>query len=224
MLISKEKQHSLQVLSFGASEGTPIRVQVINNEAWFVAKDVCQVLGIANHIDAVSRLDEDEKSGVGITDPIGRNQTVNIVNESGLYHLIFQSRKPEARKFRRWVTGEVLPQIRKTGSYSSVRKELLPRERSAELGAFHRELRQWVTHEDERTVASLMNVTRDHVHRVLVGGKQSYGVLCMLVDCAKDNRKAGRMRVETTPARRKEQIEQLRLEFMEGKEAEDGKL
>lgn len=224
MLNSNEKQRSLQVLSFGAEQGMPIRMQVINSEAWFVAKDVCQALDISNHNDAISRLEDDEK-GVGNTDTLGGVQTMVIVNESGLYHLIFQSRKPEARKFRKWVTGEVLPQIRKTGSYSSpVRKILLPRERSMELGDFYRELRQWVTHDDERAVASLMNVTRDHVHRVLVGGKPSYGVLCMLVDCAKDNRKAGRRRAEITAAGRKVQVEQLRLEFMEGKEAEDGTL
>lgn len=75
------------------------------------------MLGIANHKDAVSRLDDDERDGVGITDPIGRLQTVTVVSESGLYSLIFQSRKPEARKFRKWVTSEVLPSIRKKGFY-----------------------------------------------------------------------------------------------------------
>lgn len=92
-------------------------MQLIDGEPWFVAKDICQVLGIANHKDAVSRLDEDERDGVGITDPIGRQQTVTVVSESGLYALIFQSRKPEARKFRKWVTSEVLPSIRKKGYY-----------------------------------------------------------------------------------------------------------
>ena len=80
-------------------------------------KDVCEVLGIANHKDAASRLDEDERRGVGITDPIGRPQTVTAVSESGLYSLVFQSRKAEAKKFRKWVTSEVLPSIRKKGYY-----------------------------------------------------------------------------------------------------------
>lgn len=110
----------IEVFNF-SQEKAPIRVQLINGEPWFVAKDVCQVLGIANHKDAVSRLDDDERDGVGITDPIGRPQTVTAVSESGLYSLIFQSRKPEARKFRKWVTGEVLPSIRKKGFYG-VRK------------------------------------------------------------------------------------------------------
>lgn len=106
----------MEVFSF-SSERIPVRVQIVNGEPWFVAKDVCQVLGIANHKDAVSRLDEDEKRGVGITDPLGILQTANAVSESGLYHLIFQSRKPEARKFRKWVTSEVLPSIRRKGFY-----------------------------------------------------------------------------------------------------------
>lgn len=107
-----------QVEVFNFSQGkAPIRVQLINSEPWFVAKDVCEVLGIANHKDAASRLDEDERRGVGITDPIGRPQTVTAVSESGLYSLVFQSRKAEAKKFRKWVTSEVLPSIRKKGYY-----------------------------------------------------------------------------------------------------------
>ena len=106
----------VEVFNF-SQEKAPIRVQLINSEPWFVAKDVCEVLGIANHKDAVSRLDEDERRGVGITDPIGRPQTVTAVSESGLYSLVFQSRKAEAKKFRKWVTSEVLPSIRKKGYY-----------------------------------------------------------------------------------------------------------
>ncbi len=106
----------VEVFNF-SQEKAPIRVQLINSEPWFVAKDVCEVLGIANHKDAASRLDEDERRGVGITDPIGRPQTVTAVSESGLYSLVFQSRKAEAKKFRKWVTSEVLPSIRKKGYY-----------------------------------------------------------------------------------------------------------
>lgn len=114
------KVGALEVFSF-SSNRIPVRLQLIDGEPWFVAKDVCQVLGIANHKDAVSRLDNDEKDGVGIIDPIGRQQTATVVSESGLYSLIFQSRKPEARKFRKWVTAEVLPSIRRRGYYG-VRK------------------------------------------------------------------------------------------------------
>ena len=86
-------------------------------EPWFVAKEVCAVLGIRNHIAAVSRLDKDEKSGVSIADPHGRIQESFIINEPGLYSLILRSRKPEAKAFKRWVTHEVLPTIRKKGAY-----------------------------------------------------------------------------------------------------------
>ena len=83
---------SVQVFNYG--ENTPVRVRVMNGQTWFVAKDVCKVLGISNHKDAVSRLDDDEMRGVGITDLIGRTQRMSAVSESGLYHLVFQSRKP----------------------------------------------------------------------------------------------------------------------------------
>lgn len=106
----------LQVFNFNEKAGTPIRVQVINDEPWFVAKDVCAALGIVNHLDAIGRLDDDEKGGSVVTTPSGE-QTMKIVSESGLYNLIFQSRKPEAKAFRKWVTSEVLPSIRKTGGY-----------------------------------------------------------------------------------------------------------
>lgn len=85
---------------------------------WWVAKDVCEVLGIANHKDAISTLDDDEKNGVGITDSMGREQRANVINEPGLYSLIIRSNKPEAKQFKRWITHDILPVIRKTGSYS----------------------------------------------------------------------------------------------------------
>lgn len=94
----------------------PVRAVLRDGEPWFVAADVCAVLEISNSRDALSRLADDEK-GVGNADTPGGVQQVGIVNESGLYALIFTSRKPEAQRFRRWVTGEVLPSIRKTGGY-----------------------------------------------------------------------------------------------------------
>lgn len=95
-----------------------IRVIEIEGEPWFVAVDVCRALDIQNHRDALTRLDDDEKSGVVLTDPHGRPQETSCVNEPGLYSLVLGSRKPEAKAFKRWITHEVLPAIRKTGSYS----------------------------------------------------------------------------------------------------------
>ena len=88
-----------------------------NGDVWLVAKDVCDVLGIVNARDAVSELDDDEKADVAISDGSQRRH-YNVINEAGLYKLTFKSRKPAAKKFTRWVTHDVLPTIRKTGSYS----------------------------------------------------------------------------------------------------------
>jgi prophage antirepressor-like protein len=100
-----------------AFEGKKVRTIVIKREPWWVLADVCQVLNITNVGDAASRLDDDEKDDIGITDAIGRVQKTIIINESGLYTLILRSNKPEAKRFRKWVTSDVLPQIRKTGRY-----------------------------------------------------------------------------------------------------------
>lgn len=89
-----------------------------DGEIWFVAKDVCDALGINNPSQAVSYLDEDEQTLItneGLSN--SRNPHIVIINESGLYSLILRSRKPEAKKFKKWVTGEVLPSIRKHGAY-----------------------------------------------------------------------------------------------------------
>lgn len=94
-----------------------IRTTTINGEPWFVAVDVCKALEIQNHKDAIGRLDEDEKTGVDLTDPHGRVQNTNCVNEPGLYALVLGSRKPEAKAFKRWITHEVIPTIRKHGAY-----------------------------------------------------------------------------------------------------------
>lgn len=95
-----------------------VRTIIRDGEPWFVANDVCRALEIANAKDAIKRLDDDEKSGVDLTDPHGRLQRTNIVNEPGLYSLVLGSRKPEARAFKRWITHDVIPALRKTGSYS----------------------------------------------------------------------------------------------------------
>ena len=94
-----------------------VRVIIVNGMPWWVAKDVCEVLDISNYRDAVSRLDEDERGSV-LVDTLGGPQQMAAVNEPGLYGLIMTSRKPEAKQFKRWVTHEVLPAIRQTGTYS----------------------------------------------------------------------------------------------------------
>lgn len=105
--------NELQV--FTSKECGEIRVLKRNGEVWFVAVDVCKALDINNARQAVTRLDDDEKCTVISND--GRQ--MNIVSESGLYSLVLSSRKKEAKTFKRWVTHDILPEIRKTGGYNS---------------------------------------------------------------------------------------------------------
>ena len=97
-----------------------IRTVTINNEPWFVAKDVCDILGIANPTDALNKgLEDFERARFNL----GRQGEANIISESGFYTLVLRSRKPIAKPFRLWVTQEVLPQIRQTGGYIPIKEE-----------------------------------------------------------------------------------------------------
>lgn len=95
-----------------------VRTVEKNGEPWFVLKDVCNILNIGNSSDVYSRLDVDEK-GVEQIDTLGGAQKMSIISESGLYNVILRSDKPEAKPFRKWVTSEVLPSIRKHGAYAT---------------------------------------------------------------------------------------------------------
>lgn len=101
---------------FTNSEFGSVRTLIRNNEPFFVASDICKSLSIGNSSDALSRLDDDEK-GVASIDTPGGEQVMAIVSESGLYSLVLGSRKPEAKSFKRWITHEVIPSIRKHGAY-----------------------------------------------------------------------------------------------------------
>ena len=101
----------------GEMFGHEVRVRTDEHGApWFVAKDVCDIVGIVNYRDAMSRLDEDEK-GISIYPTPGGPQKLNEVSESGFYHLIFKSRKPEAAAFRKMITKQGLPDIRRNGVF-----------------------------------------------------------------------------------------------------------
>lgn len=97
-------------------EEQAVRVVMRDGDPWFVAADVCRVLELGNTSQAVSRLDDDEK-GITTADTLGGAQSLTIISESGLYALVLTSRKEAARRFRKWITAEVLPAIRKTGRY-----------------------------------------------------------------------------------------------------------
>ena len=108
--------------TFESSEYGKVRVVMIEGEPWFVGKDVCDALDIKNPTDTLKRLDDDERARFNL----GRQGEANIVNEFGLYNLILGSRKKEAKQFKRWVTHEVLPSIRKTGAYIQPEKAEAP--------------------------------------------------------------------------------------------------
>ena len=139
-------------------EAQAVRVQLDNNgQPWFVAADVCEVLTIGNSRDAVGRLDDDEKADVGITDTsskgVTQGRTVTAINESGLYSLILTSRKPQAKRFKRWVTHDVLPAIRKTGGYlpDGATLESLPPAVAKQVGGIikavvHKEVTEALSH------------------------------------------------------------------------------
>lgn len=102
-----------------------VRIVPVDGELMFVAKDVCDCLEITKHRDAISRLDSDERGSVKLDTPGGK-QDVAAINEYGLYNLVLSSRKPEAKEFKRWITHDVIPAIRKNGSYSIAIPKTLP--------------------------------------------------------------------------------------------------
>lgn len=111
-----------EIQVFENSQFGQIRTILKDWEPWFVAVDVCKALEINNHKDAITRLDDDEKLGVALTDPHGREQVTNVISEPGLYSLVLGSRKKEAKAFKRWITHEVIPAIRKHGGYLTPEK------------------------------------------------------------------------------------------------------
>jgi len=94
-----------------------VRVIIKDEEPWWVLKDVCRILGLDSTHKVACRLDEDERNLIPVIDSQGRSQKTLAINEPGLYSVILRSDKPEAKAFKRWITHEVLPQIRKTGGY-----------------------------------------------------------------------------------------------------------
>ena len=107
-------ENEIQVWNYESSE---IRTVQVNGEPWFVLADVCKVLELSSPHKVADRLENDERNQIPVTDSLGRYQNTAIINESGLYTVILRSEKPQAKPFRKWVTSEVLPSIRKHGAY-----------------------------------------------------------------------------------------------------------
>lgn len=136
--------NDLQLFKF---EHQPVRVVLIDGDPWFVLSDLCRALGIANVGNVVARLHEDDIRQTDVTDTLSRSQLTKVVNESGMYEVVIRSDKKEAARFRRWVTHKVLPEIRRTGSYSHMPAApvALPSKK---------ELAQWVVEAEERAEAA----------------------------------------------------------------------
>lgn len=183
-----------------------LRTKVIGNEPWFIAQDICSILGLNNITKALAALDFDEKRGVTISNAVGNNQEVRAINESGLYHLIFISRKPEAKAIRRWVTGTVLPSIRRTGSYSvsnnrpeSTNRLPLPKFRPY-FGQWKENVKPYISRAELCLTAEKQRVTLGHVQKVYAGTAMSYPVAKCIQALAKKNRQEGRTYPEKKPA------------------------
>ena len=146
--------NDLQIFIYG---GEQLRTIQKPDGLWWVLRDVCQVLGISNHKMVAQRLDEDEVSLADLIDVMGRTQKTTIINEPGLYAVILRSDKPEAKAFKRWVTHDVLPSIRRTGAYG------VPPERLAQLNELQARLEEWrgLANEFER----LARESRKHYER-----------------------------------------------------------
>lgn len=194
----------LQVF-YNENENVSVRTKVIDGVPWFVGKDVCDLLGLVNSRKSLQALDEDEK-GVTNCYTLGGNQNLTFINESGLYHLIFISRKPEAKAIRRWVTGTVLPSIRRTGSYSisgerpeSTKRLPLPKFRPY-FGQWKENVKPYISRAELCLTAEKKRVTLGHVQKVYAGTAMSYPVAKCIQALAKKNRQEGRTYPEKKPA------------------------
>lgn len=153
---------------FKFESATPVRMFNIDGNPWFAAKDVCDALGLRNSRKAIGMLDDDEK-GVTSSYTPGGMQAVNVINESGLYTLILRCRDAVTPgtipyRFRKWVTGEVLPQIRQTGSY--VREEMSPADKAQKVVASFMPaiLEAMKSGEKQEYNVPLKPGYRDHIH------------------------------------------------------------
>lgn len=203
----------LQVF-YSETSNVNIRMEQVDGEPWFVAKDVCAALNISAHRDAIARLDDDERGSV-VVDTLGGAQSLGAVNESGLYNLIFQSRKPEARAFRRWVTNEVLPAIRRTGVFKLLdeteeRKKLpLPKYRPF-YAEWKERISPYISREEIGIAAGECGVTSSHVSKVYRGTSVSERITVTITNLAMDNRRRGVTYPDAVPVH-----EQLVIEWDE---------
>lgn len=161
-----------------------VRNVMIKGEPWFVAKDVCEILGHTNPSMAIGLLDEDERGKKSL----GRQGEAWVINESGLYALIMRSNKPKAKQFRKWVTSEVLPSIRKFGFYVHPSAELTKRQQKMLGKAMRATVEKYTTKDDIRKTARKMCVSARYVERVLGGFSENRDIMLELQKRAMRNK------------------------------------
>ena len=184
---------NLQVF-YNEEANVNIRMEEIGNQPWFIAKDVCTALELSEVSNTVKRLDDDEK----LTRTVfvsGQGREMWFINESGLYNLIFQSRKPEARAFRKWVTNVVLPSIRRTGQYRIEGEAEQQRPKRLPLPKYRPYFDEWkqrvkpyISRTELKEAADALCVTYTHVRKVYAGTAVSNGVVRRITRLAKMNR------------------------------------
>lgn len=174
----EEEKTMNEVAVFENEQFGTVRTVFVENEPWFVATDVCRALEIRNNRDALKRLDDDEKMTVALTDSHsgqrGGAQSMTVVNEPGLYSLVLGSRKPEAKVFKRWITHEVIPSIRKTGSYSV---KLSPAELLVEQAKVLLEQEKRISYVEERVKKlEAKTATRPEAYFTIAGYANLHGI------------------------------------------------
>ena len=212
--LANQQAAHLQVF-YNESENVSIRTTMIDDEPWFVAKDVCMLLDLSNPRDILAKVLDDDEKGVDTIYTPGGKQQMSIINESGLYHLIFVSRKPEAKTIRRWVTGTVLPSIRRTGSYTvggqqEGHKRLPLLKYLPYFKEWKERLTPYIRRKELEVVAEAMEVTLAHVMKVWAGTSVSRNVAECITKAAKYNRRDGVVYPEEKPV-----YEQLCIEWEE---------
>lgn len=200
----------LQVF-YNENENVNVRTQVINDEPWFVAKDVAMALNITWSGHTLDNIPNEWTQMVKLTingsdGGVSDIRRMTLINEAAVYKLAFRSNKPEADRFVNWVTGTVLPSIRRTGSYSisnnrpeSTNRLPLPKFRPY-FGQWKENVKPYISRAELCLTAEKQRVTLGHVQKVYAGTSMSYPVAKCIQVLAKKNRQEGRTYPEKKPA------------------------
>lgn len=213
---------SLQMF-YNEDANVSIRTEVINGEPWFVAKDIALALDIAWSGQTLGRIPDNWKGMISFITPSsgtrgGGTQQLSVINESAMYKLAFRSNKPEADRFVNWIAGEVLPSIRRTGSYSSngiqtpvedKKKLPLPKFRPW-FAEWKEKVKPYLDRDDMAIIAKELGVSYDHVRKVYAGTAVSERVARSLNGAARHNCDHGVIYTEARPV-----YEQMAIEWEE---------